>query len=69
MHFENLSVAAATVPREDFAADGEFRDSFVCNIAGNSWRFRFLSSSILLLERICVHASLLSQPISRRFII
>ena len=52
--FENLFVAAATVLREGFAADEERRDSFVCSIAGDPWRFVFLLSSILLLERICV---------------
>ena len=49
-----IFVAAATVPREGLAADQELRDPMLANIEEDIWRFVFLSSSILLLEKICV---------------
>ena len=66
--FENLAVAAATVPRESFAADEKLRDSFLLvispNISGDMVFVRTPSFS----WRASVSAISLSHPICRRLI-
>ena len=63
--FENLAVAAATVPRESFAADEKLRDSFfACNIAEYFWSYGFRSNCILLLESICVRDLVVASDLS-----
>ena len=52
--FAHLSVAAPTVPRVGFAADGELRDSCACLGAEYVWPCVFLLSPTPLLERMCV---------------
>ena len=62
--FAHLSVAAPAVPREGIAVDEELPDSFVCKVVEYFRRFEFLSSSIPLLERICVRDLVVATNLS-----